>query len=89
MSTLDYRLDPARTVRLPDSSWRAAVGVGTDGTESLWLVSPGPVEAQEVGCACATCAPHEQDPAAPAYRCGPPAPDRQGHIPSTTRRTDR
>jgi hypothetical protein len=51
--------DPARTVPLPGSAWLATVAIGPDGTESLWLVSPDP--GQEPGCACSTCAPHDQD----------------------------
>ena len=51
--------DPRRTIGLPGTPWRATVAIGPDGTETLWLVSPDP--GQKPGCACATCAPHEQD----------------------------
>jgi hypothetical protein len=54
-------LDPARTCNLPGTPWRAAVTIYADGTEMLWLVSPDP--GQQSGCACSTCAPHEQDTA--------------------------
>lgn len=53
--------DPARTINLPGTPWRATVAIGPDGTETLWLVSPD--SGQEPGCACAQCAPHEQDTA--------------------------
>lgn len=53
--------DPARTIPLPGTEWRATVAVGPDGTETLWLVSPDP--GQPAGCACPNCAPHEQDSA--------------------------
>ncbi len=56
-------IDPARSTNLPGTPWRAAVAVGPDGEESLWLVSPDP--GQQAGCACPTCAPHEQPHPAP------------------------
>jgi hypothetical protein len=51
-------LDPARSINLPGTPWRAAVAIGPDGDETLWLVSPDP--GQATGCACPTCAPHDQ-----------------------------
>jgi hypothetical protein len=53
------QIDLARTIHLPGSDWRACVAIGPDGSETLWLVSPTPN--QTPGCACHTCAPHDQD----------------------------
>ena len=53
-------LDAARTAHLPGTTWRAGVAIGPDGTETLGLGSPDPEQAP--GCACPTCAPHDQDP---------------------------
>lgn len=52
-----FQIDPARTTALRDG-WRATVCIGTDGTETCWLVSPAPKEL--AGCACPACAPHDQ-----------------------------
>jgi len=59
MSDNRAELDPARTTSLPGTAWRAAVAIGPDGNETMWLVSPDP--SQPPGCACSVCAPHEQD----------------------------
>lgn len=58
MTNQEYRQDPNRTTNLPGTAWRATVAVGPDGDETLWLVSPDP--GQPSGCACPTCAPHDQ-----------------------------
>lgn len=50
-------IDPARTIPLEDG-WRAGVCVDPEGNETCWLVSPTPELL--AGCACRTCAPHDQ-----------------------------
>lgn len=50
--------DQARMARLGSGQWRAAVCVDEQGVETYWLLSPEPD--QPAGCACSSCAPHEQ-----------------------------
>lgn len=61
-------IDPHRTTTL-GCGWRAAVCVDEDGKETCWLVSPTPH--QLTGCACRSCAPHDQVPAASETRRSP------------------
>ena len=55
--TKTARVDASRTADLT-GRWAAAVCVTKDGEESLWLLSPDNDAA--MGCACSTCAPHDQ-----------------------------
>jgi hypothetical protein len=58
-------IDPARTIPL-DNGWRATVAIDPDGNETLWLASPTPQLL--AGCACRTCAPHDQLTTTPTTR---------------------
>ena len=50
------QIDNARSASL--GAWAVAVAVTPEGEESFWLLSPDNEAA--MGCACSTCAPHEQ-----------------------------
>lgn len=51
-------VDTARSVWIGDQL--AAVVVQPDGTEVLWLLSDAEGAAEDTGCGCHRCAPHEQ-----------------------------
>jgi hypothetical protein len=61
-------IDPARTANLADG-WRAVVAVDQDGHETYWLASPTPQHL--AGCACRSCAPHDQLDSATTPRRSP------------------
>jgi hypothetical protein len=57
MHNIDTATLPAFSMSL-DAGWAAAECVGPDGAVSLWLISPDGCE--DNGCACTSCAPHDQ-----------------------------
>ena len=52
--------DPQRTIDLPEPGWAAAVCILPTGDESLWLLRLDALDSEAHGCACPTCAPHDQ-----------------------------
>jgi hypothetical protein len=52
-------VDKRRSTALPNHTMAAFV-VYSDGVEELWILTPEGDHVQGNGCACVTCAPHEQ-----------------------------
>lgn len=83
-----HLIDADRTVCLCDQgapNYLAAVTVDPDGNTTMWVARRDQIDApdQQLGCACPTCAPHEQLPGVKRQRCSPiprcGQPTRAGH----------